>query len=84
MTDRKPISDCASVESCDPRLAEVGNVSDTDPAEQGKKPGPRATEESSRVRKIPTIQELEEVLHLAPRSCRHCDEVWPRLYLGDM
>uniref|UniRef100_H3DGK7 Dual specificity protein phosphatase n=1 Tax=Tetraodon nigroviridis TaxID=99883 RepID=H3DGK7_TETNG len=32
----------------------------------------------------PTIPELEEVLQSAPRSCRHCDEVWPRLYLGDM
>ncbi|XP_034465539.1 dual specificity protein phosphatase 13-like [Hippoglossus hippoglossus] len=34
--------------------------------------------------KTPSLQELEEVLHSAPRSCRHGDEVWPRLYLGDM
>ncbi|GAA6213858.1 dual specificity protein phosphatase 13-like [Lates japonicus] len=34
--------------------------------------------------KIPSLQELEEVLHSAPRSCRHGDEVWPNLYLGDM
>ena len=33
---------------------------------------------------IPSLQELEEVLYSAPRSCRHGDEVWPNLYLGDM
>ncbi|XP_037550421.1 dual specificity protein phosphatase 13-like [Nematolebias whitei] len=33
---------------------------------------------------IPSLQELEEVLHSAPRSCRHGDEVWPNLFLGDM
>ncbi|XP_058507558.1 dual specificity protein phosphatase 13A family protein [Solea solea] len=33
---------------------------------------------------IPSLQELEEALHSAPRSCRHGDEVWPNLYLGDM
>lgn len=32
----------------------------------------------------PSLEELEEVLHSAPRSCRHGDEVWPNLYLGDM
>ncbi|XP_061693646.1 dual specificity protein phosphatase 13A family protein isoform X1 [Syngnathoides biaculeatus] len=31
-----------------------------------------------------TTQHLVEVLHAAPRSCRHGDEVWPNLYLGDM
>lgn len=83
MTDRNPILDCATVESCDPRDTEMGNVSETNPAEE-KKSGPYPAEESSRRRKIPTIQELEEVLHSAPRSCHHCDEVWPHLYLGDM
>ncbi|CAJ1067535.1 dual specificity protein phosphatase 13-like [Xyrichtys novacula] len=34
--------------------------------------------------RIPTLQELEQVLYSAPRSCRHGDEVWPNLYLGDM
>lgn len=33
---------------------------------------------------VPSLQELEEVLHSAPRSCRHGDEVWPNLFLGDM
>uniref|UniRef100_A0A3B4GYW3 Dual specificity protein phosphatase n=1 Tax=Pundamilia nyererei TaxID=303518 RepID=A0A3B4GYW3_9CICH len=33
---------------------------------------------------IPSLQDLEEVLHSAPRSCRHGDEVWPNLFLGDM
>ncbi|XP_008427995.1 dual specificity protein phosphatase 13 [Poecilia reticulata] len=32
----------------------------------------------------PTLQELEEILHSAPRSCHHLDEVWPSLFLGDM
>ncbi|XP_034008195.1 dual specificity protein phosphatase 13-like [Trematomus bernacchii] len=42
------------------------------------------TEDQKRTWKTPTLQELEEVLHSAPRSCRHGDEVWPNLYLGDM
>ncbi|XP_029690850.1 dual specificity protein phosphatase 13-like isoform X1 [Takifugu rubripes] len=83
MTDRKPILDCAIVESRDPPDGEMGNVSDKNPAED-KKCGLGGTEESSRMRKILPIQALEEVLHSAPRSCRHCDEVWPHLYLGDM
>ncbi|KAM4729459.1 dual specificity protein phosphatase 13A-like [Anableps anableps] len=33
---------------------------------------------------IPTLHELEEILHSAPRSCHHADEVWPNLFLGDM
>lgn len=77
MTDRKPILDC------DPQDSEIGNVSDTNPAEE-EKCCPSGAEESSRMKKTPTIQELEELLYSAPRSCRHCDEVWPRLYLGDM
>nr|XP_057914711.1 dual specificity protein phosphatase 13-like [Doryrhamphus excisus] len=32
----------------------------------------------------PSLEELVELLHAAPRSCRHGDEVWPNLYLGDM
>lgn len=83
MTDRKTILDCATVESCDPQGSKIGNVGDTNPAEE-KKCCLSAAEESSRMRKTPTIQELEEVLHSAPRSLRHCEEVWPRLYLGDM
>ncbi|XP_077439063.1 LOW QUALITY PROTEIN: dual specificity protein phosphatase 13A-like [Vanacampus margaritifer] len=31
-----------------------------------------------------SLEELMEILHAAPRSCRHGDEVWPNLYLGDM
>ncbi|KAI9535245.1 hypothetical protein NQZ68_002799 [Dissostichus eleginoides] len=42
------------------------------------------TEDQKRTWKTPTLQELEEVLHSAPCSCRHGDEVWPNLYLGDM
>ncbi|XP_056147464.1 dual specificity protein phosphatase 13-like [Lampris incognitus] len=35
-------------------------------------------------REGPSVEELAEVLHSAPHSCRHADEVWPNLYLGDM
>lgn len=34
--------------------------------------------------RIPSVQELEEVLHSATSSCHHGDEVWPNLFLGDM
>lgn len=34
--------------------------------------------------KLLSLPELEEVLYSAPRSCRHVDEVWPNLHLGDM
>ncbi|XP_008320318.2 dual specificity protein phosphatase 13-like [Cynoglossus semilaevis] len=34
--------------------------------------------------KLLSLLELEEVLYSAPRSCRHVDEVWPNLHLGDM
>ncbi|XP_073337910.1 dual specificity protein phosphatase 13A-like [Pagrus major] len=77
MTDRKSVSGAESEARCD---SEQKNVSDTDPEEGGK----CATEDSNRMWRIPSLQELEEVLHSAPRSCRHGDEVWPNLYLGDM
>jgi len=32
----------------------------------------------------PSLEELVDILNSAPRSCRHSDEVWPDLYLGDM
>uniref|UniRef100_A0A3Q3WD96 Dual specificity protein phosphatase n=1 Tax=Mola mola TaxID=94237 RepID=A0A3Q3WD96_MOLML len=32
----------------------------------------------------PDLDGLEYLLHSAPRSCHHCDEVWPSLYLGHM
>lgn len=70
--DRKPVS----VAEFDARF----DVSNTDP-EKGEK---CVTEDSNRTRRVPSLQELEEVLHSAPRSCRHGDEVWPNLYLGDM
>lgn len=68
MADRKPVTDVVDELRCDPQDLEGRNASNTDP-------GPWGT---------PSLQELEEVLHSAPRSCRHCDEVWPNLYLGDM
>lgn len=75
--DRKSVSGAESEARSD---SEQGNVSDTDPEEGGK----CATEDSNRTWRVPSLQELEEVLHSAPRSCRHGDEVWPNLYLGDM
>ncbi|KAK2824224.1 hypothetical protein Q5P01_021399 [Channa striata] len=42
------------------------------------------TEDSKETRESPSLQELEEVLYSSPSSCRHGDEVWPNLYLGDM
>lgn len=78
MTDRKPIPDAVTEVRCDPQDSERGrDVSDTEPGEEEKCV-------DMETRRIPSIQELEEVLHSAPRSCRHCDEVWPNLYLGDM
>ncbi|XP_070697311.1 dual specificity protein phosphatase 13A-like isoform X3 [Pempheris klunzingeri] len=76
MTDTKPTTGAA----CDPQDSEQRNVGGTDPEEEEK--CTCATEDSQR--EIPSLQELEEVLHSAPRSCRHADEVWPNLYLGDM
>uniref|UniRef100_A0A3B4BFN4 Dual specificity protein phosphatase n=1 Tax=Periophthalmus magnuspinnatus TaxID=409849 RepID=A0A3B4BFN4_9GOBI len=42
--------------------------------------GPRSNTKRSR----PYVGDLEQILYSAPRSCRHGDEVWPNLYLGDM
>uniref|UniRef100_A0A3B4WKU9 Si:ch211-223p8.8 n=1 Tax=Seriola lalandi dorsalis TaxID=1841481 RepID=A0A3B4WKU9_SERLL len=56
------------------------DTQESDPEEEIK--CTRATGDSQR--EIPSLQELEEVLYSAPRSCRHGDEVWPHLYLGDM
>ncbi|XP_060896947.1 dual specificity protein phosphatase 13A family protein [Labrus mixtus] len=80
MTDRKPIQRAGCEVSCDKEDTEQRNVGDTDPGEEEK--SMCATDDSKG--KIPSLQELEEVLHSAPRSCRHGDEVWPNLYLGDM
>ncbi|XP_039994326.1 uncharacterized protein LOC120796061 isoform X2 [Xiphias gladius] len=63
------------------------DAQNSDPEEQEEEKRERETEvseEGSVSREIPSLRELEEVLHSAPRSCRHGDEVWPNLYLGDM
>lgn len=68
---------------CDTQDSAQTVVRDTDPGEEEK--CTCATEDSKRTReKIPSLQELEEVLYSATSSCRHGDEVWPNLYLGDM
>ncbi|XP_040905370.1 dual specificity protein phosphatase 13A family protein [Toxotes jaculatrix] len=60
-----------------------GNSQSSDPEEEEK--CPRMTEDREQTLwESPSLQELEEVLHSAPRSCRHGDEVWPNLLLGDM
>lgn len=80
MTETKPEPDAVNEARCDPETEQT-NVKVTDPAE-GKKYS--AEEDTSRMWMSPTVQGMEEVLYSAPRSCRHCDEVWPNLYLGDM
>ncbi|XP_068579659.1 dual specificity protein phosphatase 13A-like [Cebidichthys violaceus] len=78
MTDTQLLSEVRR----DGQDSEQGNVTNTDPEEEEK--CTCATEDSKRTWTTPSLQELEEVLHSAPRSCRHGDEVWPNLYLGDM
>ncbi|XP_049457038.1 dual specificity protein phosphatase 13-like [Epinephelus fuscoguttatus] len=79
MADMKPVSEVR----CDTQDSVQTDVRDTDPGEEEK--CTCATEDSKRTReKIPSLQELEEVLYSATSSCRHGDEVWPNLYLGDM
>lgn len=75
MTDEKPIPDAVTATRCHPHGLEQRSV--TDAEDEGDKctNGPWL---------IPSVEELEEVLHAVARSCRHCDEVWPNLYLGDM
>ncbi|XP_056251042.1 dual specificity protein phosphatase 13A family protein isoform X1 [Seriola aureovittata] len=72
MSDRESNTGDASEVRCD--------TQESDPEEEIK--CTRATGDSQR--EIPSLQELEGVLYSAPRSCRHGDEVWPHLYLGDM
>ncbi|XP_061815962.1 dual specificity protein phosphatase 13A-like [Nerophis lumbriciformis] len=53
--------------------------------EDSRKERDDETERNQMTRKgTPSLEELIELLHAAPRSCRHGDEVWPNLYLGDM
>lgn len=68
---------------CETQDSEQRNVSDL----KEEEPGTCSAESTDRTRSMsntPSLQELEEVLYSAPRSCRHGDEVWPNLYLGDM
>ncbi|XP_034753913.1 dual specificity protein phosphatase 13-like [Etheostoma cragini] len=76
MTDIKPILEVGCEDS------EQRNISATNPDEEEE--ATCATKYSKSTWEIPSLQELEELLHSAPRSCRHGDEVWPDLYLGDM
>lgn len=71
MTDRKFSSGAATGMICD--------IQDLEPKQEKCVAGG-----SERKWEIPSLQDLEEVLHSAPRSCRHGDEVWPNLFLGDM
>lgn len=75
MTDEKVIPDAATATRCHPLDVEQRRVTDAEDERQ---------ECTNGTRLIPSVEELEEVLHSAARSCRHCDEVWPNLYLGDM
>ncbi|KAK5602316.1 hypothetical protein CRENBAI_014200 [Crenichthys baileyi] len=71
MTDRKPIS---VVRTGEKYVTEDSKQTDTKEEE----------EQTCSTCDTPTLQELEELLHSAPRSCHHADEVWPNLFLGDM
>ncbi|XP_068183408.1 dual specificity protein phosphatase 13A-like [Antennarius striatus] len=75
MSDRKPTPDFLSEVSYNPQDCEQRNYSDAQPGDE---------EERRCAWKIPSLQELEEILHSATRSCDHYNEVWPNLYLGDM
>ncbi|XP_047458965.1 dual specificity protein phosphatase 13A family protein [Mugil cephalus] len=82
MACAKSSSDAVTGEKCDTQDSEQRHVIDTGSGEEEKLTC--ATGDLERTREIPTLQELEEILHSAPRSCRHGDEVWPNLFLGDM
>lgn len=75
MTDEKLIPDAATATRCHPHGLERRRVADAE--DEGQ-------ECTNRTWLTPSVEELEEVLRSAARSCRHCDEVWPHLYLGDM
>lgn len=75
MTDETVVPDAATATRCPLHGSERRRVTDVEDEEQECTDGTRL---------IPSVEELEEVLHSAARSCRHCDEVWPHLYLGDM
>lgn len=62
----------------------AGTVSEVRCDAQASGEEEKYTEDSEKTLEIPSLQELERVLHSAPRSCHHGDEVWPNLYLGDM
>ncbi|XP_035462348.2 dual specificity protein phosphatase 13-like [Scophthalmus maximus] len=69
MSERKSITGAVS---------EVGrDTGETDPEEE-------VEDSDTNSGAVPSLQELEEALHSAPRSCRLGDEVWPNLHLGDM
>ncbi|XP_069000894.1 dual specificity protein phosphatase 13A-like [Embiotoca jacksoni] len=82
MADRKSSSGAVAGVKCDTQDSEQKIVSGTDQEEEEKHTC--ATGDSKRTWEIPSLQELEEVLYSAPRSCRHGDEVWSNLFLGDM
>uniref|UniRef100_A0A8C5H8Q4 Dual specificity protein phosphatase 13-like n=1 Tax=Gouania willdenowi TaxID=441366 RepID=A0A8C5H8Q4_GOUWI len=71
---------CAFIGKCDSQKLELTTRSDPD---EGKDAA--ATEDSQGTYwEVPSLQELVEILHSAPKSCRHGDEVWANLFLGDM
>lgn len=62
----------------------AGEVSEVRCDTQATEGMEKGAEDSEKTWEIPSLQELERLLHSAPRSCHHGDEVWPNLYLGDM
>ncbi|XP_078498854.1 dual specificity protein phosphatase 13A-like [Lissotriton helveticus] len=48
--------------------------------DEGGAVAPRGSEEGS----PPTVRDIEQLLATGRRACNHVDEVWPRLFLGDL
>lgn len=70
MVDREPHSDAGATQSKRKNTEDSNAEEDEDP--------------TCVAGRIPSVQELEELLHSAPSSCHHGDEVWSNLFLGDM
>lgn len=68
----------------DTQDSEQQNVRETNPEEEAGEFTCAAQDSEGTTWVSPSLMELEQILYSAPRSCRHGDEVWPNLYLGDM
>ncbi|MGH0118194.1 UNVERIFIED_CONTAM: hypothetical protein FKN15_045341 [Acipenser sinensis] len=44
----------------------------------------KSFENSSTEAETPSVKQLEDIMYSGQSSCRHVDEVWPNIYLGDI